>query len=319
MNTESLAESPLTNELKERQNILLKRLREVMQEIHHIQETILPELYREYDKHFRALEIEVQRTTLIASELGRREELFRTKLLRGEVLSAQMIELVNTIVDKEFARMRKRFRESFEMDKTEREQAATRRNEAYNESEFAQLYREIVKKLHPDTNLPSTHSTTETAFEQESNLFERFWHSAQDAYQRKSTRDLQVIYDLVVAGSNTSTTSIKIETIPELQREVTRLEGRLRVEERKLRDLTTGEPYSLQELMKSPTWCAAEQEKLRKEIGEQQRNAERSRIFLASIHADLGIEWKDIPQSRSQQENEAFHNDFMESTYFSGR
>jgi hypothetical protein len=126
MNTAFLAPHPVVAELRKRRTHLVERLGERMREVHRIKETVLPPLFAEYDKHFRTLEIELQQVTLAASELGRREELFRLKLERGEVLSAKMIEVVNTIVDREFARVRKRFYEAFEQTPEEREQETTR-------------------------------------------------------------------------------------------------------------------------------------------------------------------------------------------------
>lgn len=305
---------PRAVELRNCRVTLVKRLSDAVQEIHRIKSKVLPALYAEYDNHFRALEIELQKATLISSELGRREELFRTKLERGEILSERMIEVVNAIVDKEFVRMRKRLSEAFDMTREEREERAIKRSSAHNESEFAAMYRSIVKKLHPDTSLNSSN----TASPQASTLFEQFWHSAQDAYERKDIRDLQTIYDLVCMGNENEylTDTVSIES---LEREITRLEGRLRVEERKLRDLTTSEPYTLQEVMKSQTWRDAEQKKLYAQIQEHKSNAKRSQEFLISIHASVGMEWRDIPKSNETVNDEKLQNDFMENTYFNFR
>jgi hypothetical protein len=104
-----------------------------------------------------------------------------------------------------------------------------------------------------------------------------------------------------------------------LEREITRLEGRLRVEDRKLRDLTTSEPYTLQDVMKSQTWRETEQKKLKAQIQEQKSSAKRSQEFLVSIHASIGMEWHEIPKTDDAVNDEKFQNDFMENTYFNFR
>lgn len=291
-----------------------------MQEIRRVQDEALPAIMQECDKHFRTLEIELQKASLNAAELTRREELFRTKLERGEKLTPQMIAVVNAIVEKEFARMRRRFQEAFGMTNEERETAAKARNHAasVNEQEITKMYRAIVKKLHPDKQTAHTH-TPQTSFREASRLFEQFWHTTQNAYEHKNQRDLQTIYDLVCAGSESEFSEANVDGTFQhqeyLKAEIIRLEARLRVEERKLRDITTSEPYTLQDLLKSPTWCASEQQRLRNDIHEKQREAERSRAFLASLHADMPLP----APSPEKQHEQAFHNDFMENTYFSSR
>jgi hypothetical protein len=329
MNTAFLAEHPLVAELRERRTALVERLGEIVREVHHVKETVLPPLFAEYDKHFRALEIELQQATLTASELVRREELFRLKLERGEVLSAKMIEVVNTIVDREFARVRKRFREAFEQTGEEREKEATTRNTAQNmaesETELVKLYRAIVKKLHPDANTPLTNADVSpekrvnTPLQATVSPVDQFWHSAQEAYKRKNLRDLQAVYDLVCLKEERENFTSGASAEEHLRLEISRLEGRLRVEERKLRDLTTSEPYTLREFLKSPTWRESECKKLSVQITEKQRESERSRVFLASIHAEAGFEWHDHAKTASEQEAETFKNDFMENTYFNFR
>ncbi len=312
--------SLLTEELRVRQTALLKRLSECVQEIRRVQDDVLPAIMQECDKHFRTLEIELQKVSLNAAELARREELFRTKLERGEKLTPQMITVVNAIVEKEFARMRRRFNEAFRMTSEERETAVKAHNHAalVNEQELAKMYRAIVKKLHPDKHTAEA-NTPHALPEEPSSLFAQFWHSTQNAYEHKNQRDLQTIYDLVCAGGEQEFSETNLNGTLQhqeyLKAEITRLEARLRVEERKLRDLTTTEPYTLHDLLKSQTWCASEQERLKNDIHEKQREAERSRAFLASLHADMPL-----PEpSPEKQHEQAFHNDFMENTYFSSR
>jgi hypothetical protein len=112
-------------------------------------------------------------------------------------------------------------------------------------------------------------------------------------------------------------TGVSAEEI--LRLEISRLEGRLRVEERKLREMTTSEPYTLRELLTSPTWRDTECKKLKEQIAEKRCDSERSRGFLASIHANAGIEWRDHTKTPGEKEAARFKNDFMENTYFNFR
>jgi hypothetical protein len=313
-----LAAHPRITELRERRAACIEHLRSVLLELQHLKNHELPHLLDEYDTHFHSLEIALQTITLTAAESGRREELFRIKLERGEILTERMIEVVNTIVDREFARVKKRLHESFSMTAEEREREANDRAERHNASDFVKLYRAIVKKLHPDAADTSVESTSPPSSQTH---FEQFWQTAQDAYAAKNAQQLQSVYDIVcLADDRADEHHGALPTEEYLTKEINRLEHRLRSEQRRVRDIVQNPPYTLREQMKSQTWLEAKRAKLETQIAEKKREAQRSQDFLISIHAhqhDVG--WKLSEQSEAAKEQESFTNDFMESTYFSRR
>lgn len=311
---------PRIAELRQRRKALLQRLTEVVSELQHLKDAVLPELLAEYDTHFRALEIQLQQQTLLTAEITRREELFRIKLGRGEKLSSAMISVVNTIVDREFERIKKRFRESFTMTSKEREKEATERMEKHNDSEFVGLYRSIVKKLHPDAaaeELP--HSDVAPNQFPKSDAFEKFWYSAQDAYKSRNMRELQAIYDIVCLAEELEDFATLLSAEEHLEAEILRLESRLRNEQRRLREIVNNPPYSLRELMKSPTWIEKERLNLERQIADKERNFERARAFLASLNALDLTDWHNAEKNSPTAAQEEFTNDFMENTYFNNR
>jgi len=60
-------------------------------------------LHDMYDRHFKHLEIDIQKKALLHSELQRRAELLMIKHQRGEKLTPELIALIHKVVDKEFA------------------------------------------------------------------------------------------------------------------------------------------------------------------------------------------------------------------------
>lgn len=301
---------PQITKLREQRKELLRRLTDVVGELQHLKDHILPDLVNEYDRHFRVLEIALQKKTLETAELTRREELFYIKLSRGEKLTPKMIEVVNTMVDREFERVKKRLRETFDMTDEEREQAANKRMEAHNESEFASMYRSIVKKLHPDASA-------------ESATFEKYWHSAQEAYQSRNMRELQTIHDMICEAEEDDTFAntpfANVSSAEKyLEGEILRLESRLRNEERRLREIVNNPPYTLRELMKSPTWIESECNNIKAQIAAKDRDGKRAQAFLASIHVDSAA-WGNAEKPQDIKAQEEFANDFMQNTYFNNR
>lgn len=300
---------PHITELRERRKNVLRRLTEVVAEFQHLKDHILPDLVNEYDRHFRTLEIALQKKTLETAELTRREELFYIKLSRGEKLTPKMIEVVNAIVDREFERVKKRLRETLDMTNEEREREASKRMEKHNDSEFASLYRSIVKKLHPDTA--------------EGTPFEQYWQPAQNAYHTRNMRELQAIHDVVCLAEEednfASTLFANVSSAEEyLEEEIARLESRLRNEERRLRDIVNNPPYTLRELMKSPTWVEHECHDIETKIAAKDRDGKRAQAFLASINAD-STAWDNADKPQEIKAQEEFANDFMHNTYFNNR
>lgn len=302
---------PHIMELRERRKNLLRRLRDIVSELQLLKDEVLPDLVNEYDRHFRMVEMALQKKTLETAELTRREELFYIKLSRGEKLTPKMIEVVNAMVDREFERVKQRLRQTFDMTDEEHEAAANKRIEKHNDSEFASLYRSIVKKLHPDAATP------------ESTPFQQYWQSAQNAYQNRNMRELQAIHDMVCLAEGhddfASASFASVQSVEEyLEEEIARLESRLRNEERCLRDIVNNPPYTLRELMKSATWVEHERKNIEAQIAAKDRDSKRAQAFLASIHADPEA-WKQAEKPQELKVQEEFANDFMENTYFNNR
>ncbi len=307
---------PLLVELREQRKRLSARLLETVEEARHIKEHVNPAVLALYEQYFRHLEIALQRKTLESAELTRREELFRLKLERGEKLSAKMIEVVNTMVDREFARVRKRLREAFDMSGQEREREAKRRiRNAESEGEVARMYREVVKRLHPDV---AHHIAAEQPPEaqQHGSDFDKFWHKAQEAYKTRNTSQLRTIYELLCLTEERQDFRDMESAEVYLRNEISRLARRLQSEEDKLRNVKTSEPYTLKDCIQQQQWRDEETKRLEQELAAKERDIERAKTFLQSINADS---WQNTPASKDHEDGRLFNDDFLENTYFSNR
>ncbi len=310
---------PLIAELRQRRKQLSEQLLVVTEEARHIRDTINPSILDMYDKHFRAAEIALQRKTLEAAEVGRREELFRIKLERGEKLTERMIEVVNTMVDREFARIHKRLREVFDMKKNEQEKSAHKRiKQAEEEGEVARMYREVVKKLHPDVASASDSSSSTVqdlgSRNQAPNAdFEKFWQNAQEAYKTKNDRQMRSIYEIVCLTEEKDDFTDILSAEEYLRGEISRLARRVHSEETKLKNMKTSEPYTLRDNIKNGQWREQETNRLAENLTQKERDIARSKAFLESISAG---QWSQQEKSTKAQ---FFNDDFMENTYFSAR
>jgi hypothetical protein len=317
-----IATHPRIAELRARRKQLAERLLDVVEEARHIKEHINPALVHAYDANFRTLEITLQQKTLQAAEIGRREELFRLKIERGEKLNDKLIAFVHGVVDREFARVHKRLREAFDMDSKERERAARKRMKlAEDEGEVARMYRSIVKKLHPDLQTPQTAQAPSSQSPSNQASSSQYWQTVQDAYKNGNVQQLRTMYEIVCMADEQGDFTELASAEEYLRAEITRLARRVHSEETKLKNLQTSEPYTLKDNIDSEAWRAQETKRLEHDIAERERDIERSAAFLASVNAgdwEQGVDGRSNADKRAERA-ELFNDDFMENTYFGSR
>jgi hypothetical protein len=294
--------------LEERLSELRRELATTLDEWYELQHKVIPELRSEYEKHFREIEIELQTESLRCADLARREELFRTKIERGEKLTAEVINLVHEFVDREFAKLRERLQNLAEKDKRRRE----RRRQKLAKQELKELpgiYRELVKKLHPDAGADNTD-------------FSKYWQRAQNAYESRNLARLKSIYAIVCGDqqSRDATQAKSNLSLEHLRDEVASLERRVDYEQRKNAALENSEPLIWREDLYRESWLEQQRNRLNDEINAKKLEAGRHARFLDSILGDDWEEqWKAYCKTPEAKQRRAFDEDFMQSSYFGGR
>lgn len=277
-------------------------LRELVETSHHLTTVERPRLTSLYDKAFGDIEGERQALAIRAAELARRVELLSVKVARGETLTQETIDLVNMVVDKEYARFRQRLREAFEMDGAQREQAAREQVRTADDDDLVNMYRTLAKSLHPDAVGESMENRTA-------------WDKVQEAYQQRDARQLRTL--LTVLGTDDADgVRTAAWDLDRWKREERELEARIRMERRKLDHLRVEEPFCIATELEDPRWIAQHRQELERELairtGEIAEHLEH--------YADLthGMVPPGTSVTTSQQDQD-FQEDFMKNTYFSGR
>ncbi len=302
--SDSIISSPIKDELRVRVKELRMKIRMVLDEWYTLQNIDRPRLLAEYDRHFRDIEIEIQRKTLESSEIGRRVELLTLKKDRGETLTSEIISLVNSFVDKEFVQFHKRINEAYSMTEEQRRQSAVIENQTDNDGELPKLYRAIVKKLHPDVS-------------SENDGFSKFWHTAQDAFTNKNLQKMRSLYTLICLedDENIQKHPVSLSEEDKLQAGIKELEIRLERETRKLNRLKNEEPFTLKKNLHDEEWCKQHRQKLENELHKKSAEIKQFKLLLEQL---TGEEWQ---QSKVEKviEEQNFEHEFTNSTYFSGR
>ncbi len=275
-------------------------LREALEEWDRLSVSERPRLTTAYAQHFGALEEELQTCALESAELFRRVELLSIKVSRGETLTPHIIELVNTVVGREFARFRRRLTEAFTSTPQERNAAALHRETVEDDEELVKLYRTLVKHMHPDSageGMPGTEQ----------------WHRMQNAYRNRNVSQLRSLLTMLGAGDANSEQTSEWDLDKWLE-EAQRLEQRTAIEHRKLHRLRAQEPFTFGDNLDDEVWRESHAESLRRAIDQKKREIEENRAHYRELTGG------ELPPAEVKQANgETFEQDFMNNTYFGNR
>jgi hypothetical protein len=251
------------------------------------------------------LERELQEVALAAAEMFRRVELLSIKHERGEKLTAEIVDLINQVVDKEYARFTMRIQEAFRMNESQREDAARRREAEGSDTELVSMYRTLVKQLHPDV--------AEGAPEESGD--DTIWHQVQQAYSTRNAAQLRSLVTLLGADAALDRESNEWG-IDRWQSEVVSLEQRLAVEQRKLLRLSLEEPFTMAADLENEVWRQQHRDELLRQIALKHNQLRESHRRYDELTGGL------VPPGHNptkSKQDVTFDEDFMTNTYFGQR
>ncbi len=282
---------------------LRAELRESMDDWHRLSTEVRPRLHAQYHLHFGELERELQVVALRSAELFRRVELLSIKVSRGEVLTQHIIDLINQVVDSEYARFAMRIREAFDLDTEQRERASRSRDDQHTDGELVNMYRTLAKQLHPD----STGNDSADAV--------AIWHRVQQAYGAKNVSQMKSLLSMMGASDMLRGEASDWD-LERWQQEVGRLETRLRVEHRKLRKLRSEEPFTLEHVIDDEQWRERHKWELEKAIAAKRHEIDENTSRYAELTGGMIPPGTELLKTKDEQ---TFEEDFLKNTYFGQR
>ncbi len=137
------------------------------------------------------------------------------------------------------------------------------------------LYRKIIKKLHPDVNPNAT--------EREQELFRR----ATQAYEEEDIETLQEIYDEVFSAGGSETEQDVNLSAGELLELKKKLEGRIRILRAELEEIKGRNPYRYKELLDDPEKLSLVQTALQEAIRLYEEEIKRLQAELEKINQEM--------------------------------
>ncbi len=230
---------------------------------------VKPAMMFTYDTVFGKLESELKKKSRLQSELERRLEIISGKLRKGEQISKKTLNMVDVIVEKEFA-----------SDKP----IAGSTCEVNANYEIPQLYRQLVKKLHPDRH-------------GNSQLFEKYWNNVQEAYRSKNLDRLRMFHTALCEENSTNISAPKLKEIA-LRTEIKQLEIQIQREKQKIDDLKNSDAFKITEKLKDAFWVTSRKIRLKNRIREIENRIRTDKQRLDSLLENLS----------ENEKSQVFHN-----------
>lgn len=253
-------DNPNINELREAINNLKCQLLELLDLYHYYQSDIYQRIMFLYDNIFGDLEDEIEEKNLKAKELEKKVEILKLKTRNNSPISEKSVKFMNMMMDREQKRISSR-----DAQKPKNEKLANITNincEVNDNYELPQLYRQLVKKLHPDVA-----GNTDD--------FRKYWDNIQHAYKSKDVDRIRYFYTTLCKDINTDFPDPKI-AVNTLKMELRDLEASINKQKRRINELKTQEPFSFEEKLNDKIWIAKRKNYLRDRLFQIDRKIQHS-------------------------------------------
>ncbi len=250
--------SSVVSDLLQQKEQYKQELLNILDDWFKLNHEVKPALLFTYDTVFGKLESELKKKSRQHSELERRLEILTGKIKRGERISQRTLNMVDVVVEKEFSSNSQPNHDNCDV------------NVNY---EIPQLYRQLVKKLHPDAN-------------GNSELFDKYWNNVQEAYRTKNLDRLRMFYTALCENTQEQIAAPKLKEIS-LRTEIKQLEIQIQREKQKIEDLKNSDAFKINEKLKDAFWVTSRKLKLKNKIRELEQNIRLNSQRLTELTGNL--------------------------------
>lgn len=243
-----IIEFPAIKELNEEINELKKNLEDFFVERDHLLFVICENIETEYMLNFGSLEYSLYKAYCDFLRLRRKKDMIQAKKNRKETIE---IDAIEDVLDDEFIEYKKKLDDKISQINKALERSKMESLSKDDEEEIKKLYRDIVKRLHPDLNPEITDAEKE------------LFTNATEAYEKGDIDGLRIIFEIVTIGGKEDKLSSSIE---ELQKEKKRLQSLVAKIKLEIHSIKANPPYSLRIYVEDDEKKAEKLDELKKEL-----------------------------------------------------
>lgn len=282
------------DELKRKLDQLKIKLLDALDLWYYYQNDVSQQIMFNYDNLFGDLEDEIENKSQTAKELERKVELLQLKIKKGEMINDNTLKFVNLIVNREAKRVGGRSttgQYSFHSKDNSNRVAQKNDNlknlscQVNDDYELPHLYRNLVKKLHPDVS-------GETAD------FHRFWDNLQLSYRSRDIIRLRLLSLTLCDNELESNVDNKNAEIV-LKSQIYELEYNLRKQETQILNMKKQEPFSFEIKMNDKHWVAKRKNLLKEKIVQIDRRIRHHNSLLTTLTNRHGLINSNLNKSKN--------------------
>jgi hypothetical protein len=270
MNDSASTDTYITN-LREQIRKLRVELLYLLNQWYHLKQTVYPEITHQYKSHFGDLEFDLDDKRTVANNMDERVRKIVSRIRSNQVVpKAFVVNTYNLNFQKEkFNSVNADTRDIFEIITSEYETKLITDFYVNKQYEIANLYRQIVKKIHPDVN-------------GESELYNKYWNNIQDSYKSSNLTRLRLFYKLICEDLPYKFPDIRIEE-DFLKGQIKQYEKSISIEKQKLSRLQAEEPFCYIEKLSDHKWVKNRKSLISSEIYITEQKIRRNKTVLKNI------------------------------------
>ncbi len=285
-------ENSIVQELTQRIEKNKKNLLLILDRWYYYNTILKAQIMFDYERHFGPIEIELRKRRREAKELERRMEILERKQKNGERINDFTLKIVDTIIKKEFNKFytkptqKKNYYTNFNFSFNNKSSNSYSNNRTYGfgnnqeannnyvndyhynsennsvhltsyeefqkDNEIPHLYRNIVKKIHPDIV-----GTSEE--------FTKYWYNVQDAYHSGDIKRLQ-LFNLTLGNDEPKNMTNLREQAIYLKKQLTALKTGIEIGKKKVEELRFEEPFIYIDKLKNKLWITKRKRALKEKL-----------------------------------------------------
>lgn len=260
-----------TDGLREHIRRLRIELLYLLNQWYYLKNHVYPEIIHKYKSLFSDLEYTLDDKRNIAGNMDERVRQIVSRIKRKqEVPKTFVLNTFNMNFPRtKFNSVNAETTDIFEIVTKEFENSSIPQCDVNTQYEIANIYRRIVKKIHPDIN-------------GESEIYTKYWNNIQDAYRTNNLSRLRLFDKLICEEIPTDFPDIRIEE-EFLRNQIKQYEKSISVEKQKLARVQAEEPFCYQEKLNDSKWIRNRRALINSEIYIAEQSIRRNQSVLKNI------------------------------------
>lgn len=254
MNYESIEKS-----LKLQASALRNELETVLGQWSDLQYEIHPKLTYMYQNLFGQLEYTLQKKSEASQLMKTKVRLLKGKIRQGKEITDELLEEIEQEAQRRFDEVKSvepdrdyRFARIIAALDREKKKKLIPDSPIDDKYEISKIYRDLVKRLHPDKSGKSLQ-------------FKRYWQPVQSAYKTENLERLR-LYHKILCPFDYKNMQLKQSKIHSLKLEIRELERVVRTEKEKIEKIKEREPFSLADKFENEFWIKGRRKHLENRI-----------------------------------------------------